>query len=86
MYRAVRDLHWLAEATYTGEALEFALNSTIKLMTQENKIVLVLTDGRSDIYRDKVPLNVLCGRNLQVSTIHLYGHSKRLCHAHGVKY
>lgn len=67
--RAVRDLHWLAEATYTGEALEFALTNTIQLMRQENRVVLVLTDGRSDISRDKVPLNVLCGKNIRVSEI-----------------
>lgn len=65
--RAVKDLHWLAEATYTGEALEFALKNTIRLMRQENRVVLVLTDGRSDIDRDKVPLNVLCGNNVRVS-------------------
>ncbi len=85
VYRAVRDLRWLAEATYTGEALEYALNSTIKAMRHENKIVLVLTDGRSDITRDKVPLNVLCGKNLQVSTVRLDGHSKRWCHTHRLK-
>lgn len=69
VYRAVRDMRWLAEATYTGEALDFALKNTIQRMQKENKVVLVLTDGRSDIDRDKVPLNVLCGNNLQVSTI-----------------
>lgn len=62
-------MRWLAEATYTGEALDFALKNTIQRMQKENKVVLVLTDGRSDIDRDKVPLNVLCGNNLQVSTI-----------------
>lgn len=70
VYRAVRDLRWLAEATYTGEALEFALTNTIQLMKQQNRIALVLTDGRSDISRDKVPLNVLCGKNVRVSKIH----------------
>lgn len=65
----MRDLRWLAEATYTGEALEFALTNTIQLMRQENRIVLVLTDGRSDISRDTVPLNVLCGKNIRVSEI-----------------
>lgn len=67
--RAVRDLRWLAEATYTGEALEYALTNTIQLMRQENRVVLVLTDGRSDISRDNVPLNVLCGKNIRVSDI-----------------
>lgn len=62
-------MRWLAEATYTGEALEFALTNTIQLMRQENRVVLVLTDGRSDIIRDNVPLNVLCGKNVRVSNI-----------------
>ncbi len=74
--RAVRDLRWLAEATYTGEALEFALTNTISLMRQENKVVIVLTDGRSDISRDKVPLDTLCGKGLRVSMIHVDRHSK----------
>lgn len=67
--RKVRDLEWLAEATYTGEALDFALKNSIKLMTHENKVIIVLTDGRSDISRDKIPLNVLCGQGLRVSTM-----------------
>lgn len=67
-------MNWLAEATYTGEALEFALTNTIRLMRQENRVVIVLTDGRSDISRDKVPLNVLCGKNIRVSTAHLDEH------------
>ena len=74
VYRAVKDLRWIAEATYTGEALSYALNNTIKLMRQENRVVLVLTDGRSDIIRDKVPLDVLCGNNVRVSTKHRVGH------------
>lgn len=80
--RAVKDLRWLAEATYTGEALDFALKNTIKLMRQENRVVLVLTDGRSDIIRDKVPLNVLCGNNVRVSPRHLWSRAQRVrsCH------
>lgn len=62
---------WLAEATYTGKALEFALENTIKLMRQANRVVLVLTDGRSDITRDKTRLDILCGKDIIVSTIHL---------------
>uniref|UniRef100_A0A669D6Y3 Collagen type VI alpha 1 chain n=1 Tax=Oreochromis niloticus TaxID=8128 RepID=A0A669D6Y3_ORENI len=64
--RAVRDLKWLAEATYTGEALDYALNETIKLMRNTNKVVLVLTDGRSDTERDETPLDILCGKGLLV--------------------
>ena len=65
----VRGLKWLAEATYTGKALEYALTNTIQLMQTNNRVVLVLTDGRSDITRDKVPLNVLCGNDIRVSNL-----------------
>uniref|UniRef100_A0A671YIF8 Collagen type VI alpha 1 chain n=1 Tax=Sparus aurata TaxID=8175 RepID=A0A671YIF8_SPAAU len=75
--QAVRDMRWLAEATYTGEALDFALKTTIQRMQKENKVVLVLTDGRSDIDRDKVPLNVLCGNNLQVVGLGVKDYSGR---------
>lgn len=73
--RAVRDMKWLAEATYTGEALDFALSNTISVMRKENKVVLVLTDGRSDIDRDKTPLNILCGKGLQASVTHFETHT-----------
>ncbi|XP_058492545.1 collagen alpha-1(VI) chain [Solea solea] len=75
--QAVRDLRWIAEATYTGEALDFALNNTIKLMKQENRVVLVLTDGRSDIVRDRVPLDVLCGKNVRVGGLGVKDYSGR---------
>lgn len=84
LYRKVRELRWLAEATYTGEALEYSLDNTIKLMTHDNKVVIVLTDGRSDINRDKVPLNVLCGKDLRVSTERRYRNSERSCNNHEV--
>uniref|UniRef100_A0A3P9H4H4 Collagen, type VI, alpha 1 n=1 Tax=Oryzias latipes TaxID=8090 RepID=A0A3P9H4H4_ORYLA len=61
---AIRDMNWLAEATYTGEALSFALNNTISLMRKDNKVVLVLTDGRADIKRDTFPLTTLCGKGV----------------------
>uniref|UniRef100_A0A673ZAS0 Collagen type VI alpha 1 chain n=1 Tax=Salmo trutta TaxID=8032 RepID=A0A673ZAS0_SALTR len=64
--QAVRDLRWLAEATYTGEALQFSLTNMIDRLQQENRVVLVLTDGRSDITRDKTPLNTLCGKGIKV--------------------
>lgn len=73
----VRNMTWLAEATYTGEALDFALTNTLSLMTHENKVVIVLTDGRSDIIRDKVPLNVLCGKGLLVGGLGVKDYSGR---------
>uniref|UniRef100_A0A3B3Y275 VWFA domain-containing protein n=1 Tax=Poecilia mexicana TaxID=48701 RepID=A0A3B3Y275_9TELE len=62
----VRDMRWLAEATYTGEALEVTLKTIISDMTKENKVALVLTDGRSDITRDSTPLDVLCVGSLGI--------------------
>ncbi|MED6279556.1 Collagen alpha-1(VI) chain [Characodon lateralis] len=75
--QTVRDLRWLAEATYTGEALEYALTNTIKEMRKDNKVVLVLTDGRSDISRDKTPLNVLCGKDILVGGLGVKDYSGR---------
>lgn len=63
---AVRNLRWLAEATYTGEALQFSLDTLIQNMQGENKVVLVLTDGRSDTKRDPTRLDVLCNKGLRV--------------------
>lgn len=65
-FRAVKELRWLAEATYTGEALQYSLNNMINKLVTERSVVIVLTDGRSDTKRDVVPLNVLCGKGLKV--------------------
>uniref|UniRef100_A0A3B4WLM5 Collagen type VI alpha 1 chain n=1 Tax=Seriola lalandi dorsalis TaxID=1841481 RepID=A0A3B4WLM5_SERLL len=73
----VRNLNWLAEATYTGEALEFTLKRAIQLMTNQNKVVLVLTDGRSDTKRDTVPLNILCGQGVTVGGLGVKDYSGR---------
>lgn len=67
--RKVRELQWLAEATYTGEALEYALTNTISRMRIDNRVVIVLTDGRANTDRDKIPLTTLCGKNIRVSTL-----------------
>lgn len=75
--QAVRDLHWLAEATYTGQALDYTLRNTISGMRQENRVVLVLTDGRSDISRDKTRLDVLCGNNVRVGGLGVRDYSGR---------
>uniref|UniRef100_A0A8C2ZN22 Collagen type VI alpha 2 chain n=1 Tax=Cyclopterus lumpus TaxID=8103 RepID=A0A8C2ZN22_CYCLU len=73
----MRNMKWLAEATYTGEALDFALTNTLSMMTHENKVVIVLTDGRSDRSRDKVPINVLCGKGLLVGGLGVKDYSGR---------
>ncbi|XP_030627492.1 collagen alpha-1(VI) chain [Chanos chanos] len=75
--QAVKDLRWLAEATYTGEALEYSLNTTIRNIVTEGTVVLVLTDGRSDTVRDKVPLNVLCDKGLTVGGVGVIDYSGR---------
>lgn len=60
----------MAQSTYTGKALQFSWNNMINELgaNHSHSVVLVLTDGRSDTKKDKVPLNVLCGRGLQVRT------------------
>lgn len=74
---AVKNLRWIAEATYTGEALQFSLNKMISKLVTERSIVLVLTDGRSDTERDKVPLNVLCGKGLRVGGVGVSDYARR---------
>ncbi|XP_056148547.1 collagen alpha-1(VI) chain [Lampris incognitus] len=75
--QAVKDLRWLAEATYTGEALLYSLDNMINRLTQENRVVLVLTDGRADISRDTVPLNTLCGKGIRVGGLGIKDYSGR---------
>ncbi|XP_036401366.1 collagen alpha-1(VI) chain-like [Megalops cyprinoides] len=75
--QAVKDLRWLAEATYTGEALQYTLSTLVGRLTTDNSVVLVLTDGRSDISRDKVPLNVLCNKGIRVGGLGIKDYSGR---------
>ncbi|XP_022525259.2 collagen alpha-1(VI) chain [Astyanax mexicanus] len=75
--QAVKELRWLAEATYTGEALQFSLDNMIERLVKEKSIVIVLTDGRSDTTRDKVPLNVLCGKGLKVGGVGVVDYAGR---------
>lgn len=51
--------------TFTGEALQYT-RSQLLPPTQNNRIALVITDGRSDTQRDTTPLSVLCGPDIQV--------------------
>ncbi|KAK7945102.1 hypothetical protein WMY93_000830 [Mugilogobius chulae] len=75
----VKDLRWLAEATYTGEALEYTLNNAITVMRKENKVVIVLTDGRSDTDRDRTPLDTLCkDKTIRVGGIGVKDYSGRV--------
>lgn len=75
--QAVKNLRWLAEATYTGEALQFSLNNLINRMVKEKSIVLVLTDGRSDTFRDQVPLEILCNKGLKVGGVGVVDYAGR---------
>ncbi|KAJ8011008.1 hypothetical protein DPEC_G00053740 [Dallia pectoralis] len=75
--QAVRNLRWLAEATYTGEALQYSLTNMIDRLKRDNRVVLVLTDGRSDINRDKIPLDTLCGKDIKVGGLGVKDYSGR---------
>ncbi|KAM6948865.1 collagen alpha-1(VI) chain [Aplochiton taeniatus] len=75
--QAVRDLRWLAEATYTGEALQYSMTNMIDRLKLDNRVVLVLTDGRADISRDSVPLNTLCGKGIRVGGLGVKDYSGR---------
>ncbi|XP_063067895.1 collagen alpha-1(VI) chain [Engraulis encrasicolus] len=75
--QSVKDLRWLAEATYTGQALSVALK-TLNLAQGKNAVVLVLTDGRSDIIRDSTPLNILCNQGVRVGGVGIKDYSGRM--------
>ncbi|XP_076880931.1 collagen alpha-1(VI) chain [Brachyhypopomus gauderio] len=75
--QAVKELRWIAEATYTGEALQYSLNNMINRLVKEKSVVIVLTDGRSDTRRDKIPLNVLCGKGLKVGGVGVVDYAGR---------
>lgn len=64
-HRAIKKLRWMAGGTFTGEALQYTRDRLLP-PTQNNRIALVITDGRSDTQRDTTPLNVLCGPDIQV--------------------
>lgn len=55
----------MAGGTFTGEALQYTRDRLLP-PTQNNRIALVITDGRSDTQRDTTPLSVLCGPDIQV--------------------
>ncbi|XP_041962618.1 collagen alpha-1(VI) chain-like [Alosa sapidissima] len=55
---AVKNMRWIAGGTYTGEALDFA-SKAFRTSQLDHKVVIVLTDGRSDP-RDTKPLTSLC--------------------------
>lgn len=55
----------MAGGTFTGEALQYTRDRLLP-PTQNDRIALVITDGRSDTQRDTTPLSVLCGPDIQV--------------------
>lgn len=65
---AIKKLQWMAGGTFTGEALQYT-RSRLLPPTQNTRIALVITDGRSDTQRDTTPLSVLCGPDIQVVSV-----------------
>ncbi|KAM9305162.1 collagen alpha-1(VI) chain [Gastrophryne carolinensis] len=57
---AIKNLGWIAGGTWTGEALAFTKDNLLKRFSSDKRVALVLTDGHSDILKDKTPLNTLC--------------------------
>ncbi|KAG8559386.1 hypothetical protein GDO81_017324 [Engystomops pustulosus] len=57
---AIKNLGWIAGGTWTGEALAFTKDNLLKRFASDKRVALVLTDGHSDILRDKTPLRTLC--------------------------
>ncbi|XP_075036561.1 collagen alpha-1(VI) chain [Mixophyes fleayi] len=57
---AIKNLRWIAGGTWTGSALKFTQENLIKRFASDKRVALVLTDGHSDILRDKVSLSTLC--------------------------
>lgn len=67
---AVKSLKWIAGGTFTGEALQFTKDTLLaKFGASEKRLALVLTDGRSDTFRDPKPLNTLCEVDTQVLSV-----------------
>lgn len=69
----------MAGGTFTGEALQYTRNQLLP-PTTNNRIALVITDGRSDTQRDTTPLNVLCGPDIQVGPC-----PQAHCHTHSLE-
>ncbi|XP_012586703.1 PREDICTED: collagen alpha-1(VI) chain, partial [Condylura cristata] len=65
---AIKKLQWMAGGTFTGQALQYTRDRLLP-PTQNPRIALVITDGRSDTQRDNTPLSVLCGPNIQVVSV-----------------
>ncbi|CAM5148731.1 unnamed protein product [Eretmochelys imbricata] len=66
---AVKNLNWIAGGTYTGEALQFTKEKLLSRFASDNKVAIVITDGRSDTLRDLTPLSSLCEINTQVVSL-----------------
>lgn len=60
----------MAGGTFTGEALQYTRDQLLPQLSSShnNRIALVITDGRSDTQRDTTPLSVLCGADIQVGS------------------
>ncbi|XP_004697336.1 collagen alpha-1(VI) chain [Echinops telfairi] len=65
---AIKKLQWMGGGTFTGEALQYTRDRLLPASSND-RIALVITDGRSDTQRDTTPLNVLCGPDIQVVSV-----------------
>uniref|UniRef100_A0A8C6XWG4 VWFA domain-containing protein n=1 Tax=Naja naja TaxID=35670 RepID=A0A8C6XWG4_NAJNA len=62
---AVKNLHWIAGGTFTGEALDYTKKRLPPFFTHK-RVIIVITDGRTDVIHDRTPINVLCERDNKV--------------------
>ncbi|XP_058040904.1 collagen alpha-1(VI) chain [Ahaetulla prasina] len=62
---AVKNLHWIAGGTFTGEALDYTKKRLAPFFTHK-RVIIVITDGRTDVLHDRTPINVLCERDNKV--------------------
>ncbi|XP_041056561.1 collagen alpha-1(VI) chain [Carcharodon carcharias] len=63
---AIKNLKWIAGGTFTGTALDWSKTAFGRSLNQA-RVVLVLTDGRTDLLRDPKSLSSLCNEANVVS-------------------
>uniref|UniRef100_A0A8C8RY54 Collagen alpha-1(VI) chain n=1 Tax=Pelusios castaneus TaxID=367368 RepID=A0A8C8RY54_9SAUR len=66
---AVKNLHWIAGGTFTGEALQFTKDRLLRQFGLNKKMAIVITDGRSDTLRDLTPLSSLCEKDTEIVSL-----------------
>ncbi|XP_078407687.1 collagen alpha-1(VI) chain [Cetorhinus maximus] len=63
---AIKNLKWIAGGTFTGTALDWS-KTAFRRSRNQAQVVLVLTDGRTDLLRDPKSLSSLCNEANVVS-------------------